>query len=464
MGDYSPPISHLQSLRTTATTNVNFVPVVHLEDDVYDEVSIGDREIQQIDDNWNSHEYYQQVWHNVDAESGFHAEGDNDGDSSDEMDTFSNDVMLPLANMSSEAAVRDRWRGEAYGNFMEWCTENKKWVEMGVRFSLQNDVMSFVLKQMPSQTYTTWETVKRNIFKYSELETTKYLSCVGHELLMKKPEVLIANVPHDCQPCTICPSPSASHVRKQFSSFEYIQLRPRVQKWLANENTFRLIYNEMQEKFSSRQRPNHVEPFFEAFMDGALVKDIVRHRGGWMKCKYDIFLDVSTDGLNVFNSSSYDCWPIICMLHNLSPQNRFLIRNAVTIAFVRGPDEPKRLDTFLLPLLQEIREMNMENACEGARSYCADGVERCMKVHLIWMNGDGPASQKVGGFFGAKGRKMCRFCEISGHLCPGCRSYYFPSKVRVFQDNVGETKHLYSLDDIPVRKRCDIEETWRKLS
>ena len=370
---------------------------------------------------------------------------------------------LLLANLESQVVVRDNWRGDAYGNFMDWCSQNKSWVEMGVQFSLQNDVIDFVLRHLQSREYTSWITIKRNLFKYASLETTKYLSCTGHELLLKKNGFENVRGPHHCHPCTICSSLARGEIGKS-SDFEYIRLRPRVRNWLSNERTFQMLYDQMQDKFTSRGNAGGSISFYEDFFDGALVKDIVRRRGGWRKCMYDLFLDVSTDGFNVFNSSQYDCWPIICMLHNLDPSQRFLIRNAIPIAFVKGPAEPKRLDTFLLPFIQEIRGMNMENGCEGARFLCADGIERCIKIHLVWLKGDGPASQKVGGFVGAKGRKMCRFCGLSGHLCPVCRSYYFPSKVRIPTEGLPQMRHLYDLSNLPMRNASDIRDTWAKLA
>lgn len=155
---------------------------------------------------------------------------------------------------------------------------------------------------------------------------------------------------------------------------------------------------------------------------------MVEARGGKSAAEYDIFLDVSTDGFDVFGSGTYDCWPVIAMVHNLHPSERFLMRNVVPLGFIKGPREPVRLDTFLLPLVQKLKSIN---GGHWINLLFADGVERRVKVHLLWFKGDGPASQKIGGLVGAKGKHMCRFCSITGHFNAQRKSYYFSSRVKV---------------------------------
>ena len=144
------------------------------------------------------------------------------------------------------------------------------------------------------------------------------------------------------------------------------------------------------------------------------------------------------------------------------------MRNVIPIGFIKGPREPKRLDSFLLPLVQEIMEMNAEHGNRGALFECADGTSRNIKVHVIWCKGDGPAVQKIGGFVGAKGKRMCRFCEIEGFKCSHCRSYYFPSKMRILETaGTGSSRcrlrRMYSATHLPIRTDASIEAAWRKI-
>ena len=144
------------------------------------------------------------------------------------------------------------------------------------------------------------------------------------------------------------------------------------------------------------------------------------------------------------------------------------MRNVIPVGFIKGPKEPKRLDSFLLPLVQEIFEMNAEHENRGALFECADGTSRNIKVHVLWCKGDGPAVQKVGGFVGAKGKRMCRYCDVEGFKCSHCHSYYFPSKIRVLeQTGTGAGRHrmkrIYSTSNPPLRTEASIEQAWNKI-
>lgn len=72
-------------------------------------------------------------------------------------------------------------------------------------------------------------------------------------------------------------------------------------------------------------------------MGGTLYKEIIETRGGEQASKYDLFIDVSADGFDVFLKSSYDCWPLISMIHNLDPSERFLMRNVLPLGFLKEP-------------------------------------------------------------------------------------------------------------------------------
>lgn len=89
-----------------------------------------------------------------------------------------------------------------------------------------------------------------------------------------------------------------------------------------------------------------------------------------------------------------------------------------------------------------------------------------MKVHLLWVKGDGPASQKTGGFVGAKGKVVCRFCNVEGHKCPHCNSYYFPSRVKVRSTATRNRTRLvvcYNPEQLPFRTKEEIEQVFSRL-
>lgn len=236
-------------------------------------------------------------------------------------------------------------------------------------------------------------------------------------------------------------------------TFQYIPLRPRIVSWLQDEKTCRLLFDEMQATLcAQKNRRGRNDQTYAEFIDGAIFRNIERMYCGEDAVKWDLFIDISTDGFDVFRHSEYHCWPIVAMLHNLPTSIRFLMQNAVPLGFVKGPHEPVRLDTFLSPLVEELQSLN-ENGGTEYKFY--NGEVRKIRVHVLWVKGDGPSSCKTGGFVGAKEKHMFRFCDIEGHKCSHCRSYYFPSQIRISEadrsNRRGRLVRKYHPDELPRR-------------
>lgn len=242
-----------------------------------------------------------------------------------------------------------------------------------------------------------------------------------------------------------------------------ITLRSRLEHWFGYKETCNHMYQYLHALCEERQQNQSQDKmeFYEDFIDGSIFKPIVASRRGYRSAKYDPFIGLSTDGFDAFENSTYDCWPMIIMIHNLPPWTRLLVRNVVPIAFARGPKEPVRVDIFLFPF---IREMNDLNAGGGTEFEFHDGIVRKIMIHLMWEKGNGPAIQKLGSFLGAKRKHMCRYCSISGFNCPHCHSYFFPSKVWIPIEGRRGQFSLYNPAALPSRDPDDIERTLESLA
>lgn len=203
--------------------------------------------------------------------------------------------------------------------------------------------------------------------------------------------------------------------------------------------------------------PGHFVDFFS----GTLFKDPVNDRGGATQVQNDIFLSISTDSKNPFSSSSYSYWPVIAMIANLPPWERFKIRNILPLLIIPGPFNPVDLVSFLEPLLDELEELSVAKMVQ-----LWDGTVVRVRVHLLFILGDLPVLAKLCYLRGRNGRAPCRFCTIHGvyrgHV-------YFPMAVRVDiqPGNSGRrsVKKLWDPRRLPLRdeeslKRslCDIRE------
>lgn len=130
---------------------------------------------------------------------------------------------------------------------------------------------------------------------------------------------------------------------------------------------------------------NHAEgrSIYEGFFDQAVWRRIVNEHGGFEEVRFDMFTAPSTDGLQTFESTNYDCWPIAPLLCNFSGDRRYLVKNIVPLGFIKGPKEPEHVDTWSILLANEVREINYDG---GSNLRFYGGVQQRTMVHIVPQN------------------------------------------------------------------------------
>ena len=86
---------------------------------------------------------------------------------------------------------------------------------------------------------------------------------------------------------------------------------------------------------------------------------------------HDIALHMSLDGVQLTSMRHYEVTPIIFMNLSLPPEERYRITNILAGVIIPGPKKPKKLDTFLQPLVEELLELD-----EGVQAF--DGNTKSM--------------------------------------------------------------------------------------
>lgn len=147
-----------------------------------------------------------------------------------------------------------------------------------------------------------------------------------------------------------------------------------------------------------------------------------------LKPKVGHLLFVSMDGFQAYRNKDYDLSPFVALLGNLSPQIRCKVRNAIPFFSIPGPKEPMDLKSILIPFIEEINAVEKNG---GVLLQLWDGVERRVRIHVMWTSADIPATSKMACLTGPNGTCSCGYCLIGGMLHPSSRHYYFPSKVFV---------------------------------
>ncbi|PXF41853.1 hypothetical protein BWQ96_08432 [Gracilariopsis chorda] len=128
------------------------------------------------------------------------------------------------------------------------------------------------------------------------------------------------------------------------------------------------------------------------------------------------------------------------------------------LTFVPGPTEPSDLQSFLGPLIEELKEL--ENDGRGTEFLFYDGKRRRVRVHMLCFTGDLPAVKKVSGIKGHNAKFPCRYCVVSGVWSASHRHYYFPSYIRTSEGN----RLVFDPSNLPLRTESQSRETIYQLS
>jgi len=90
--------------------------------------------------------------------------------------------------------------------------------------------------------------------------------------------------------------------------------------------------------------------------------------------------------------------------------SRYLSENFLPFGLCPGPSQPKDLDSFLAPFIQELRLLS-----QGVPAYDAHTqAPFSLKAHLILISGDTPGVSKLFHLSGHIAKYPCRACKLEG--------------------------------------------------
>ncbi|KAB5588211.1 Transposase family Tnp2 protein [Ceratobasidium theobromae] len=144
----------------------------------------------------------------------------------------------------------------------------------------------------------------------------------------------------------------------------------------------------------------------------------------------DLALGLSTDGFTLFKRRRRGlstAWPLILVNYNLHPKIRTRLENVLCIGVIPGPKQPRDINSFLIPLLDELLELEQGVEASGLKP---NGTRYNFKLRafIIIIFGDIPAISKLLMLKGHNAFSPCRTCYIEGVLCKLAKSsiYYVP--------------------------------------
>jgi hypothetical protein len=111
----------------------------------------------------------------------------------------------------------------------------------------------------------------------------------------------------------------------------------------------------------------------------------------------DIALGISTDGFTLFKRRCCGlstAWPIILVNHNLHPRIRTRLQNVLCVGMITDLGQPKDLNLFLIPLLEELLDLE-DGICSTGLT--PEGQDYNLDLHAFVILGFGniPAVTKL---------------------------------------------------------------------
>lgn len=278
----------------------------------------------------------------------------------------------------------------------------------------------------PESQLKTFEDAKARIEALAGFRPVHYDCCPKSCILYAGPNYA------DLQSCPFCSTtrlnPLTNKPRKRFT---YIPLIARLQGLFRNVD----LKKEMEYRhiFETAERPSDSEDDIEDVFDsenykklkGSFVNvDGQTYHHTFFDDPRDIALGLSTDGFCPFKRRKQTCWPILLFNYNLPPDVCFSVHRVICAAVVPGPNKPKDFDSFLWPLVEELRKLAV-----GIKTFDSDaGKHFILRAYPILGFGDYPAMSMVLQMKGHNSIFPCRMCLIEGLRIPdhAATTHYVP--------------------------------------
>jgi hypothetical protein len=225
-----------------------------------------------------------------------------------------------------------------------------------------------------------------------------------------KSHMSYAMYPEDTE-CQVCQHPrwktttnlrskKGTEQRVLYAQHIYIPLTHRIRLWWSNSKRAQKM---IQYRIMTKQGGEDGK--LADFWTGKLIEDLKKkdeQRGEKVPMfsqDTDLAFFLSTDGVKVFKSRRafhIMIWPLLLINLNLPPTERVKRCNMILMGFIPGPKEPKDLDSFLFPLVQEFLTLG-KGLPDGFNAARRDTVESTflLRAYIVCIGADMIGRAKV---------------------------------------------------------------------
>ena len=301
-----------------------------------------------------------------------------------------------------------------------------------VRTQMSNEHYSMVPEAWPEiSEFHSKHTLRAKVQGLAGVKPTQYDCCVGSCVCFAGHYASLEKCPRCNEPRFEVDSHGGKKARSQFS---YIPLIPHLVAYLASSNTA----SEMQYRSQYQHTPSSLRDIFDGAYYQTLRSSPITVHGAtvdppttYFQDPRDIALGLSTDGYGIFTHGQATAWPLILFNYNLPPEVRFHSDNLLALGVIPGPKKPADMDSFLIPLAEELFQL-----ATGVRAYDAlSGSRFLLRAFLLIVFGDFPAVSMLMKMKGVNGISPCRSCKIKAEPIPSDNNrtgtYYVPPSVHL---------------------------------
>jgi hypothetical protein len=155
------------------------------------------------------------------------------------------------------------------------------------------------------------------------------------------------------QRCPICDSARLDTKGKAKKVMPYLSIKDRLKTQFSNKNRAKeLLYRY---EYITNKNDDDLDDIF----DGEIYKELVNKN--LFNDKRDVVFTASCDGYQIFKQKTDDCWLFLMINNNLEPTLRVKKENLLIPFLIPGPNQPKNFNTFLRPLIDEMKELERMN-------------------------------------------------------------------------------------------------------
>ena len=243
--------------------------------------------------------------------------------------------------------------------------------------------------------------------------------------------------------------------KRPYAQHSYLPVFHRLRIWWQNTHRAKKMID-----YRKTAELDHSRNLRSDFWSGKLFQDLKKK--GLFASETDLAFALSSDGVKVFKSRrAFYIWPLILVCLNLPPQERFKRRNILVVGFIPGPNNPKDMDSYLWPLVEEF--MRLESGIHAYNGYRQRPFQ--LKAHICLVTGDMPGRSKMQGFKGSRALRYCPYCYIRAvnfNRTPYC-PIHMPHGENVPINHDSRGKPYYDIFNLPLRNDGETREAARSI-